>query len=179
MNNQTIAEIYAGNEKIREKFTETLSALTDEQASALPDGETWSVAQIAEHVAIVENGMARICEKLLKESQASGKTSDGTTFISDNFRTKGAEVAVIKLDAPAMVKPAGGITISESIAKMEETEAKFNDLRPLFDTCDCADFKFPHPYFGDLSASEWLTLAGGHKARHLKQIRNVLAKIAQ
>ena len=107
MNNQTIAEIYAGNDKIREKFTETLSALNEEQASKLPDGVTWSVAQIAEHVAIVENGMARICEKLLKESQANGKTSDGTTFISDNFRTKGAEVAETKLEAPNMVHPSG------------------------------------------------------------------------
>ena len=36
MNNQTIAEIYSGNDKIREKFIETLSPLTDEQASTLP-----------------------------------------------------------------------------------------------------------------------------------------------
>ncbi|MEJ7848144.1 MAG: DinB family protein [Pyrinomonadaceae bacterium] len=179
MNNHTIAEIYAGNEKIREKFNTSLAALTDEQTSALPDGEKWTVAQIAEHVSIVEENMARICSKLLKEAQAAGKTSDGTTLISDNFRAKGAEVAEIKLEAPSIVHPAGGSAIVESIAKMDETAATFNDLRPLFDTCDCADFKFPHPYFGDLSAAEWLTLAGGHKVRHLKQIRNVLAKIGQ
>ena len=179
MNNQTIAEIYSGNDKIREKFIQTLSPLTDEQASTLPDGETWSVAQIAEHVAIVENGVARICEKLLKESQANGQTSDGTTFISDSFRSKGVEVAETKLEAPNMVHPSSGSNIADSLAKMEETSAKFNDLRPLFETCDCSDFKFPHPYFGELSASEWLTLAGGHKMRHLKQIRNVLARITK
>lgn len=180
MNNQTIAEIYAGNDSIREKFTETLSALTDEQASALPDGETWTVAQIAEHVSIVEENMARICGKLLKEAQSAGRTNDGTAVISDNFRTKGAEVAVVKLEAPAFVKPSSeGISISASLGKMEETRAKFNDLRPLFETCDCNENKFPHPFFGDISAAEWLTLAGGHKTRHLKQIRNVLAKIGK
>ncbi|MBC7899137.1 MAG: DinB family protein [Saprospiraceae bacterium] len=179
MNNQKIADIYAGNNKIREKFTETLSALTDVQASALPDGEKWTVAQIAEHVSIVEENMAKICLKLLSKAQADGKTSTGTAFISDSFRARGAEVAQIKLEAPEMVHPSGGKSIAESLAKMAETQAKFNELLPLFETCDCDENKFPHPFFGDLSAAEWLTLAGGHKARHLKQIRNVLAKSGQ
>jgi hypothetical protein len=37
--------------------------------------------------------------------------------------------------------------------------------------------KFPHPYFGPLSAVEWLVLLGGHEARHLQQIKNIAGKI--
>jgi hypothetical protein len=39
-----------------------------------------------------------------------------------------------------------------------------------------ADVTFPHPFFGELSAIEWLCLIGGHEQRHLKQIKRVMAE---
>ncbi len=174
MNKQSIAEIYINNDQIREKFNQMLAALTPQQTSALPDGEKWTVAQIVEHVSIVEDGMTRICSKLLNEAQAAG---DGSVNISDNFVEKGTEIAQIKIEAPERVIPSGGKTIAESKAKLEENRAKLHELRPLFESADCNENKFPHPFFGDLSAGEWLKLIGGHEVRHMKQIQNVLGKI--
>ena len=37
--------------------------------------------------------------------------------------------------------------------------------------------KFPHPFFGELSATEWLVLLGGHEARHTAQIERILSGI--
>jgi hypothetical protein len=36
---------------------------------------------------------------------------------------------------------------------------------------------FPHPYFGEMTAVEWLILAGGHEKRHTDQIRRLLDKM--
>lgn len=177
MSSQTVEEIYAANDRIREMLIETLAELTDDQVSALPDGEKWTVAQVVEHVSIVESGMSRICSKLLSKAKAEDHRSDGTITISDEFTAKGREVAAVKLEAPEMVHPIQGKTISRSLAAMEENREALNELRPLFEKYDCTDRKFPHPFFGDLSAGEWLMLIGGHKARHLKQIRNLVGKI--
>ena len=179
MNTQTIANIYADNDKIRKHFNETLAALTDREASSLPEGEKWTISQIVEHVSIVEDGITRLCSKLLSEAQAAGKGSDGTANISDGFMKKGEELARIKVEAPERVHPVGDKTIAESMAKLEENRTKLNELRPLFESCDCNENKFPHPFLGDISAGEWLTLIGGHESRHLRQIKNVLAKIGQ
>ena len=46
-----------------------------------------------------------------------------------------------------------------------------------FQKVDGVEAKFPHPYFGDLSAQEWLVLSGAHEIRHLKQIRRVIEAI--
>ena len=177
MSDQTIAEIYDANDRIREKFIETLAGLTDAQVSALPEGEKWTIAQITEHVSMVENGMSRICSKLLQNAKAEGQTSNGTVKISDAFAEKSTEVATLKLEAPEIVQPSHGKTIAESLAAMDETRGNLKQLRPLFEEYDCNSHKFPHPFFGDLSAGEWLLLVGGHEARHLKQIKHLLEKV--
>ena len=172
MSNQTIGDIYANNEKIHEKTKQFLASLTEEQTAAMPEGEKWTIAEIVEHIAIVQEGMMKISAKLLTQAKAAGKTSDGTARLSENFAVKAAEAQRLKFEAPDRVRPTGNQTIAESLTKMEETRRALEDLRPLFESVECSDFKFPHPFMGDLTAHEWLALIGGHEARHLRQIEN-------
>lgn len=174
MNNQTISDIYATNDKIRERTKRLAAELTDEQSVHLPDGEKWTIAHIIEHIAIVQDGMTRISAKLLNEAKAAGKQSDGAAQISENFAKKAAEAQQLKFEAPERVHPTGNQTIAESLNKMEETRGKLEELRPLFESVESSDFKFPHPFMGDLTATEWLALVGGHEARHLRQIEKML-----
>ena len=174
MNYQTIADVYAANDKIRERLKKTVENLTDEQVNYLPEGERWSVAQIVEHLSLVEDGMTRISRKLLNEAKENGKASDGSVKISEDFLRKAERSREQKLEAPDRVHPKSGQTIAESLAKMEENRKRLNELRPLFESVECSDYKFPHPAFGDLTAHEWLALLGGHEMRHIEQIKRIL-----
>ncbi|MGI8638933.1 MAG: DinB family protein [Pyrinomonadaceae bacterium] len=176
MNNQTIADIYATNDKVREQFKQMIGNLPDEKANFLPDGDKWSIAHLVEHIAIVEEGMTKISAKLLTQAQTEGKKSDGRANLSENFAKKAVEARTLKFEAPDRVRPTGKQTIAESLARMEENRKKLEELRPLFESVECSDFKFPHPFMGELNANEWLTLVGAHKARHLKQLENILKK---
>ncbi len=176
MNNQTIGDIYAKNDKIRENTKQIVAALSDEQTVSLPDGEKWTIAEIVEHIAIVQDGMTKISAKLLTKAQAAGKSSDGAARLSENFAAKAAEAATLKFEAPDRVRPTGNQTIKESLQKMDEAREELEKLRPLFESVECSDYKFPHPFMGDLTAHEWLALIGGHEARHLKQIKNRVVK---
>lgn len=177
MKYNTIAEIYDGNNKIRSRLKEMVLTLTEAQTSTLPDGEKWTVAQIVEHVSMVDESAMRICAKLLLKAKDAGRLSDGQVVISDNFLSKGSEVARLKLDAPEFVQPKSGRTISESLAKLDENAEQMEQLREMFESVDGTELKFPHPFFGEMSAQEWLSLKGGHEMRHIKQIEKVLAKI--
>jgi hypothetical protein len=176
MNNQTISDIYVTNDKIREKTKRLVASLTDQQTADLPEGEKWTIAEIVEHIAIVQDGMAKISAKLLTQAQAAGKTSDGAARLSENFAAKAAEAATLKFEAPDRVRPTGNQTVGESLRKMDAARGELEKLRPLFESVECSDFKFPHPFMGDLTAHEWLALVGGHEARHLRQIENRLTK---
>ena len=177
MKYETIEEIYNGNDKARTRLKELVSSLTAVQLSALPEGEKWTIAQIVEHISMVDESTTRVCAKLLKKAEDAGQTSDGKVVISDNFLQKGSEIAAIKVEAPDFVQPRAGKTIPESIAKLDENAEQLKQLRELFDSVDGTEFKFPHPFFGEISAQEWLALKGGHEMRHIKQIEKLLAKI--
>lgn len=177
MKYNTIEEIYEGNKKIRERMKRLVSPLTEAQANALPEEEKWTVAQIVEHISLVDEGAMRICARLLKKAQEAGRLSDGKVVISENFLQKGSEIATMKVNAPDFVQPTSGRTISDSLAKLDDNAGQLEQLRAMFESVDGTALKFPHPFFGEISAQEWLALKGGHELRHIKQIEAVLGKI--
>ena len=176
MNYQSIAEIYAANDEIREKIKTTVEKLSAEELEYRADSQSWTIREIVEHIAIVENGMAKISAKLLKKAEAAGGGSGGSVKIGSEFSRRAAETENLKLQAPDMVKPTGTLSVEESLTKMAETRQILETLRPLFEQVEALEHKFPHPFFGALNAHEWLVLVGVHGARHLKQIRAVLEK---
>lgn len=173
MNYSTIAEIYAANSEIRDRFKETVNGLTEQQIESVPETGKWNVRQIVEHVAIVNEGMAKICSKLLSKAAAHSNPSDGSAKISDGFGSALEAVRDERLQAPEMVHPVHNFSIAFSMETLDRCEAIFAELRPRFETIDAVEPKFPHPLFGDLSAHEWLILSGAHEMRHLRQIRKL------
>jgi uncharacterized damage-inducible protein DinB len=177
MNYETIADVYETNANIREHLKNVVSSLSAEEADARPDGEKWSVREIVEHIATVDEGSLRICGKLVGEAKTAGKPGDGKVDLSTDFNEKSRQVAEIKLEAPERVQPTGEATIDDSLERMERTKQAFANLRSDFEAYDLAEHTFPHPFFGQITAAEWLVLAGGHEARHTKQIEKLLGSM--
>ena len=177
MEYRSLDDIFAINEKLHQKLQLAVGSLTGEQAAALPEGEKWSVSQIVEHISLVEDGIYRICSKLLRKAEAAGQMNSGQVDLT-NFMKK-AEVSMdAKLEAPEYVHPVNGRTIAESLELLDANMRRMSELKLQFEKYDGNAFKFPHPYFGDLSAVEWLTLSGGHKIRHVRQIEKLIQKAA-
>ncbi len=181
MGYQTIDEVYEGNAKVRAKLEQTVENLTDEQLNFRVDENWWTIREVVEHIAIVESGVAKICGGLLQKSVEENIANDGSANISLEFLQKAAAAAnrrETKLQAPDRVKPSGTLTIAESFAKMKENGEILNQIRTGLETVNTQNAKFPHPYFGDMSATEWLFLVGGHDGRHLDQIEEILSNYA-
>jgi hypothetical protein len=175
MNEMTVTEAFVSNEKVREKMKALVGNLTSEQtALRSASQDNWSVAEIVEHVSIVEAGIARLCSKLLERAKENSQTSDGKIRLSDEFLAGGEKSISAKWQAPERVHPTGTKTIEESFEVMENTRTQLEQLRPLFEEYSSSDSKFPHPFLGDLTAAEWLCLIGGHEVRHMRQIRRIL-----
>ncbi len=179
MRYESIDDIYSANEKIRERLRSTVAEITETELTALPDGEKWTIQQLVEHISMVEYNVARICAKLLEAAKTNGKLSDGTLAITEDFTAQWSSVSDVKLEAPERVQPTGGVSIAGSFEQMDTNRDALAALHSDFDSYDLSGSKFPHPYFGDLTATEWLVLSGGHEARHTAQIERLLEKIRQ
>jgi len=179
MNFKNIDEIYAANDRIRDALGETIKGIDSEELKAHPDGEKWSIEQIVEHVSIVEESVTRICRKLLTTAQEGDLKASGEILISDGFRGYVGNIDDVKLEAPERVWPKGELSVQAAQMKMTENRTVFETLLPLFKEFDGTSPKFPHPYFGPLSAQEWLILSGEHARRHTKQIEKLIEKVRQ
>lgn len=174
----SIDEIFAHNDRVHAELLRTLDGVSDEQASVLIDGEKWTIRQIVEHIAAVDEGSSKVGYRLLQKARDAGRLSTGSISVSDGFARRFVEIEDVKLTAPDRVQPAGDASIAQSLARMEENRRRFAEVKPLFDQFDGNSDKFPHPVFGDISAIEWLIMIGGHEERHTRQIERILEKLA-
>jgi len=88
-------------------------------------------------------------------------------------------MATRKAEAPERVRPTGSVSVAESKERLAANDVAFDSFREGFEQLDLTEPKFPHPYFGELTAVEWFALAGLHERRHTDQIERILAKIRQ
>ncbi|HMO79757.1 MAG TPA: DinB family protein [Pyrinomonadaceae bacterium] len=171
---ETIEDVYETNDRVRQKLKELLSETSDEQCYQRPEEGKWSIAEIVEHLQMVEHSMVRICAKLLKKAKANGNLNDGNVTFSRIFTERGDEIARMKVEAPEFVRPGGQKSVAESLSAMDEAREMGRELKELFERYNGNIYKFRHPYFGELSAIEWLGLIGSHEMRHIRQIKNIL-----
>jgi hypothetical protein len=174
VNFPSIDYIFDENERIRSKLKDLLANISNEQASETREGEKWTIAQIVEHIAITNEGMSKVCGKLIKGSRDAGLLSSGSVFVSDDFIKSSVDALSVKVEAPERVQPAGDSSIAESLARMDANRILLNEIRPLLEEFDGNTEKFPHPFFGEMTAVEWLVMIGSHEARHTRQIERLL-----
>ena len=175
---RSIDEISEHNDRVHAELVQTLGGVSDQQASTLVDGEKWTIAQLVEHIATVDEGASKICYRLLSQARETAMPASDAITISGEFKSRSADLIAKKVEAPERVRPTGNFSISQSLARMDENRLKLREIRPLLETYDSEAAKFPHPFLGELSAVEWLIMKGGHEERHTGQIKRILEKLA-
>lgn len=177
MRYRTIGDVYAANDKIRERLLEVVGGLTEEQENLPTENGKWTLGAVVEHLAKVETGMTQICGMLLKKAEQGGLKSDGSVRFSRSFleKVREAETENLKFEAPEIVRPEGGRPVSESLELLAESRRRLREMQSLFEAVDGTTGTYPHPAFGEMTAHDWLALIGGHEARHTAQIERILA----
>jgi hypothetical protein len=114
----------------------------------------WSAAMTLEHLMIVGQGMSQIIRQL----------SRGETF--------SREVNVAK------VKPLGqllaGLNGQQAVVAFENSMQEIQTLLKTEVKDRQSQKKQPHPWFGPLTAHQWLWIMAGHQNTHRKQIQLIL-----
>lgn len=174
MKQQTIAEVYEANQKIRENLLELIGGLSDEELEFRVNEKTWTIREIVEHLHLVENSMTRIIKKLLRKAEAENLTNDGNAYISASFLENSARGKSQKFQAPEFVIPTESLPVAESVVKLAENRQNLMEIKEQLETVGLGDFTFPHPAFGAMNAHDWLVLIGGHELRHIFQIKEIL-----
>jgi hypothetical protein len=169
----SVAQIMEEIDKTRERLYRHVEGLTDEQATARPDPQSWTPAEIVEHLALIEDRLLRMMNMMLtKAESARSPGADAAQpieikpFTLDEFIERGRNE---KFDAPEAVRPAGVASLADSLARLRRSRAELKALRPRIEAIDLSVVTYPHPAFGPLNFYQWLAFIGLHEERHLQQ----------
>lgn len=179
----SVAEIYEALEDTRERLRRTLEGLDAEAETFRDAPERWTIAEIVEHLSIVEGGVARLASKVLdkveSEGGAAAPAGGGLRSPLVDFGAVAERAAREKYAAPEKAVPKGGVAVADSLARLRESSDTLRALRPRMETLDLTAARFPHPAFGPLDLYQWLAVLSLHEERHRRQIEALKDSLAR
>jgi len=156
------------------KFLQSISGLSQNQWTFKPGPDRWSVAEVAEHIAVSESGIFGLVQKQIMTSPATPEKRE---------QVKGKDEIILekvpdrshKAQAPEFLRPTGRwATEADLIRAFEESrKATMDYVRTTND--DLRDHFFDHPVLGTMDAYQWILLISAHSQRHTAQIEEVKA----
>ena len=145
---------------------------------ATPDG--WSVAEILEHLRMVEAGVARLITKRVGQAREAGLGEERSTdSVLPTFEQYRARLDSAVLEAPATVLPRANIDISEDVEGLESSREALRAAAVSANGLSIGEIKHTHPVLGEIDLYQWLIFVGQHEGRHRKQIERTLNSIPQ
>lgn len=171
----SVAEIYEANDRARARLFQSVEGLGESEQTSRPAPERWSIAEILEHVSLVETGVVRLLRAVLRKADAAGGSDRpaGKPFAPVSIEEFVEQAATRKYAAPEAAVPSGSLAVADSLARLEESRAALDSLRPLAERLDGTRMLYPHPAFGPLNLYQWLAFIGVHQSRHRRQIEAV------
>jgi hypothetical protein len=144
-----------------------------------PAPQRWSVAEVLEHLAMVEKSVLKACARQLASAREAGLLAEtGTSPILPSLPPEQVANRDRVIAAPDRLRPTG-MDAAAAWAEIEATRAQFNDFVRSCDGLALEQVSFPHPAFGPLNLYQWLLFAAGHHARHAAQIREISHQLGQ
>jgi hypothetical protein len=177
MNYNSVAEIFDAIDDTRARLGERLAGLNGAQENFRPESGAWSIAEIVEHLAILESRLLGLVTVMVSKAEKAGlqRSPEGSEFKPVTLEHIAERSRREKYVAPETAQPQGGVSIKESLERLRQSRASLKELRPRIEAADLTSALYPHPAFGPLDAYQWVVMIGHHEDRHLRQIDALLA----
>ncbi|MBI4892066.1 MAG: DinB family protein [Acidobacteria bacterium] len=155
----------------RKQFLDALAGLSEKQLMWKPSPDSWSIFEIAEHLARAEDQIPALVAKAMQVPAAADRKPP--TRAEDEKILKSVAVRDQKFKAPASLVPAGTyMNIGDLIAAFKASRDR--NIAYIRDTQDpLRAHVAPHPVLGNLDGLQWYLLIAGHTERHVLQMKEV------
>ncbi len=156
----------------RKLFLDSVAGLSEAQLNFKPSPEKWSIAEVAEHVALSEQFIFGAAEGALKsparEKMADPRKMDEKILAAIPDRTT-------KATAPEPLRPHDRFkTAADAVAAFKVSRDAH--IKYLSATQDALrEHFYKNPGLGDIDAYQWILFMSAHTERHVAQILEIKA----
>ena len=156
-------------EETKQQFLKSIDGLSEAQWTFKAGPDRWSIAEVAEHIAISESTiLGLITDKILQGPVATTKAPlpDEKVMAMITDRSQ-------KAQAPEMLRPANRWATRQALTKdfiaARQKTVDFVKTTNL----DLRGHQAEHPVLKQLDGQQWILLLAAHSARHTAQIEEV------
>jgi hypothetical protein len=161
-------------ERTRDALVAATRGLTPEQWRQRTGETGWSVAEVVEHMALVDRGLLTVVTEKIPAgaAPAPGKASDAGRFARLAARIP---PRTRRIEAPRQLIPSGTFASADAaLAAFLEARGRLIAIAAA-PPPEAAGRVAPHRFLGELDFEEWLYFAGLHCQRHVDQITEIRA----
>jgi hypothetical protein len=157
-------------DQTRTAFLASIDGLSEAQWTFRAGPDRWTIAEVAEHIAISETTLlGLVTDRILK----SPVVPRDPNAVSDEKLLASLLDRSSKFQAPEILKPTNRWATRDALTKDFLTAREKTAAYVKNTTDDLHGHAAPHPVFKTLDGYQWVLLLSGHAARHTAQIEEV------
>jgi hypothetical protein len=154
----------------RKGVEDAVKGLSDAQWRYKPAANRWSIAEIVEHLAVIEDVVKGVLTKL---PDGPAPAADRETAKFDAELVAKTTDRSQKFEAPPQAQPAARWTPSGALEHFLASRAQSVEWIRI--ATGVRSHTVTHPVFGPLDGYQWIMAVAAHSARHTEQILEVKA----
>jgi len=175
-----LAEIVEYLDACRAALLESVEAVPPEQRDRRPSPDRWSVAEILDHLYMVEAGSAKLLAKRVSRAKEAGVAPEReTSSLLTCLDHLEIDTVPRKREAPELVRPRPEARADAALADLTAARAVLMEALRDGDGHDLASVKAMHPVLGEINVYQWAVFVGKHEMRHVAQVRATAAELAR
>jgi hypothetical protein len=137
-----------------------------------PSPERWSIAEVLEHVALIEGQITWLLATRLDAARAAGLgPEEETTPIRPTLDLSRALDRSRRIEAGESSRPNAGIDLTSAEAALSNAREALRATVLAADGLALTQVSGVNPVLGPLNAYQWVLFAGAHEARHAEQVQ--------
>ena len=174
--NPRIAELIQHLATSRAALRAAVDDIPRDSRERRPAPDRWSVAEVIEHLGIVEG---RVTARLRGVTSTQAASVDaGALAEMDRAFAERVAVRNQRFKTSEASEPTGAMDADSAWRLLEQTRGELLDTLKTANESMLDTVIAPHPFFGPLTFSQWAVFVGAHDARHADQIREIRADLA-
>lgn len=167
-------------EQKRHELLQSFEGVDGAKLSRRAAPDRWSIAEILEHLRMVETGVARLITKRVGQAREAGLSEEkDASSVLQSFDRHAAYLDSVVLKSPGPVQPRPDVDIGEALAGLDSSREALRSAVAAADGLALAEIKHTHVVLGELDLYQWLIFLGQHEGRHKKQIERTLQSIPE
>jgi hypothetical protein len=175
-----LAETMDYVEEKRKELLQSFAGASSNRLSQRVVKDSWSVAEILDHLRMVESGVARIITKRVGQAREAGLGEEkSTASVMPSFDRYSAILEGAVLKSPEVVLPRAEVDFKEAFDGLESSRQALRAAVGSANGLALGEIKHTHAVLGELDLYQWLIFVGQHEQRHRKQIERTLKSIPQ